>query len=83
VLKISDMVTILRDGEVVCCNNTESFTLASLVKYMVGKETDLYPKKGRQYWRHYFAGAKIFQENLYSKMLVLILIKGKSWVYMD
>ncbi|MDD3655952.1 MAG: sugar ABC transporter ATP-binding protein [Atribacterota bacterium] len=45
VLKISDMVTILRDGEVVCCNNTESFTLTSLVKYMVGKETDLYPKR--------------------------------------
>ena len=45
VLKISDMVTILRDGEVVCCNNTESFTLASLVKYMVGEETDLYPKR--------------------------------------
>lgn len=45
VLKISDRVTILRDGEVVHCDKTESFTISQLVQYMVGKETDLYPER--------------------------------------
>jgi ribose transport system ATP-binding protein len=49
VLKISNRVTVLRDGKVVCVNITNQLNIKELVKNMVGEDVDLYPKRNPQH----------------------------------
>jgi len=46
--RIADTITVLRDGKVVASQPTESYTLETLVSYMVGREMkERFPKRHR------------------------------------
>lgn len=45
IFRISDRITVLRDGEMIICDHATAFDQNSLIRYMVGREiTDVYPK---------------------------------------